>query len=100
MIELKDEELLLRLRIFEGNFVERKASGDLKDWPKTVVAFANSTPVGCPAVLFIGVKDDGTPDSPCSPWLSGLNTESTEYLSDLCVEALLPTEGTEAPVRL
>ena len=62
MIELKDEELLLRLRNFEDNFVERKTSGDSKDWLKTVVAFANSTPVGYPAVLFIGVKDDGTPE--------------------------------------
>jgi predicted HTH transcriptional regulator len=62
MIELKDEDLLLRLRNFEDNFVERKTSRDSKDWLKTVVAFANSTPVGYPAVLFIGVKDDGTPE--------------------------------------
>jgi predicted HTH transcriptional regulator len=62
MIELKDEGLLLRLRNFEDNFVERKTSADSKDWLKTVVAFANSTPVGYPAVLFIGVKDDGTPE--------------------------------------
>jgi len=62
MIELKDEELLLRLKNFEDNFVERKTSGDSKDWLKTIVAFANSTPVGYPAVLYIGVKDDGTPE--------------------------------------
>jgi len=62
MIELSDQELLLRLRNFEDNFVERKTSGDSRDWLKTVVAFANSTPVGYPAVLFIGVKDDGTPE--------------------------------------
>jgi len=62
MIELKDEELLLHLRNFEDNFVERKTSGDSKDWLKTVVAFANSTPVGYPAVLYIGVKNDGTPE--------------------------------------
>jgi predicted HTH transcriptional regulator len=62
MIELSDQELLLRLRDFEDNFVERKTSGDSKDWLKTIVAFANSTPVGYPAVLFIGVKDDGTPE--------------------------------------
>ena len=62
MIELKDEDLLLRLRNFEDNFVERKTSGDSKDWLKTIVAFANSTPVGYPAVLYIGVKDDGTPE--------------------------------------
>ena len=62
MIELKDEELVLRLRNFEDNFVERKTSGDSKDWLKTVVAFANSTPIGYPAVLYIGVKDDGSPE--------------------------------------
>jgi predicted HTH transcriptional regulator len=62
MIELKDEELILRLKDFEDSFVERKTSGDSKDWLKTVVAFANSTPVGYPAVLYIGVKDDGTPE--------------------------------------
>jgi predicted HTH transcriptional regulator len=62
MIELNDQELLLRLRNFEDNFVERKTSGDSKDWLKTVVAFANSTPIGYPALLFIGVKDDGTPE--------------------------------------
>jgi predicted HTH transcriptional regulator len=62
MIELKDEELLLQLKNFEDNFVERKTSGDSKDWLKTVVAFANTTPVGYPAVLYIGVKNDGTPE--------------------------------------
>ena len=62
MIELSDQELLLRLRNFEDNFVERKTSSDSKDWLKTIVAFANSTPIGYPAVLYIGVKDDGTPE--------------------------------------
>jgi hypothetical protein len=62
MVELNDEELLLRLRNFEDNFVERKTSGDSKDWLKTLVAFANSTPAGYPAVLYIGVKNDGTPE--------------------------------------
>jgi hypothetical protein len=51
---LTDEELLLRLRSFEDAFVERKTKGDHIDWVKTIVAFANSTPVGFPAVLFIG----------------------------------------------
>ena len=62
MIELKDEDLLLRLKNFEDNFIERKTSGDSKDWLKTVVAFANSTPIGYPAVLYVGVKNDGTPE--------------------------------------
>src|SRR5438477_10380179 len=60
MMVLTDQELLLRLRNFEDNFVERKAHSDSKDWLKTVVAFANSVPIDYPAVLFIGVLDDGT----------------------------------------
>jgi Schlafen, AlbA_2 len=59
---LKDEELLLRLRNNEDAFVERKLFSDSSDWLRTAVAFANSTPSGYPAVLFIGVKDDGTPE--------------------------------------
>jgi len=62
MVELNDEELLLRLKNFEDNFVERKTSGDSKDRLKTVVAFANSTPIGYPALLYIGVKNDGSPE--------------------------------------
>jgi predicted HTH transcriptional regulator len=59
-VEINDQDLLLRLHSFEDAFVERKTSGDSKDWLKTVVAFANSTPIDYPAVMFIGVKDDGT----------------------------------------
>ena len=56
---VNDEDLFFRLRNFEDHFVERKVYSDQKDWLKTVVAFANSTPVGLPAVLFIGVTDRG-----------------------------------------
>ena len=34
--------------------------------------------------------------SPCSPTLQSLNTETTEDLSDLCVEVFPVTEDTEA----
>ena len=57
---LTDEDILLRLTAFEDSFVERKTANDSRDWLKTAVAFANSTPVGYPAILFIGVRDDGT----------------------------------------
>lgn len=40
-------------------FVECKTAADKKDWLKTIVAFANSTPTGLTSVLFIGVTDDG-----------------------------------------
>jgi len=62
MIELKDTDILIRLRNTEDNFVERKSSGDSKDWLPAAVAFANSVPIGYPAILFIGVKNDGTPE--------------------------------------
>ena len=56
---LTDTDLLLILKNCEDYFVERKTSGDSKDWLKTVVAFANSAPIGWPAVLYVGVKDGG-----------------------------------------
>lgn len=59
MINLTDQDILLRLNSFEDAFVERKTAGDSKDWLKTVVAFANSVPVGDPAILFIGVRNNG-----------------------------------------
>ncbi len=43
-------ELLARMKRFEDNFAERKPLGDRKDWLKTAVAFANSTPEGKYAV--------------------------------------------------
>lgn len=56
---LSNEELLLWLRNPEHHFVERKVYSDLGDALKTIVAFANSAPIGSPAVLFIGVLNDG-----------------------------------------
>ena len=56
-----DEDLRLRVKNFEDQFVERKTLGDAKDWLKTAVAFANSAPMNFPCVLYLGVKQDGTP---------------------------------------
>jgi len=58
-LNLTDAELIARLTQTEDSFVERKSKSDKGGWLKTVVAFANSVPVGLPAVLFIGVNDDG-----------------------------------------
>ncbi|MCJ7504216.1 MAG: ATP-binding protein [Acidobacteriia bacterium] len=80
MIELSDQELLLRLRNFEDNFVERKTSADSKDWLKTIVAFANSTPIGYPSLLFIGVRDDGTLEE-TTPNLDSLQRTFNEKVS-------------------
>src|SRR6266700_7682873 len=44
----------------ENSFVERKTVRDKGGWLRTAVAFANSTPIDYPAVLFVGINDDGT----------------------------------------
>ncbi len=49
MIEMSDADLLSRLVNFEDHFVERKTVADLNDSLKTVVAFANSAPIGARA---------------------------------------------------
>ncbi len=63
-LELSDADLLARMRNFEDHFVERKTSGDMKDFLKTIVAFANSAPIGFPAVLYLGVRDSGEIETP------------------------------------
>ena len=60
MDDLSQQELIARLTNYEDAFVERKSASDSGDWVKTVVAFANSAPVGYPAVLYIGVRNDGS----------------------------------------
>jgi predicted HTH transcriptional regulator len=52
------------MKNFEDHLVERKTVKDEKDWKKTAVAFANSVPVGLPAVLYIGVRDNGEIEAP------------------------------------
>ncbi len=57
-MSLTRQELLDRLKLHEDSFVERKPEGG--EWKPTLVAFANSVPHGREAVLYIGVRDDGT----------------------------------------
>lgn len=59
LLEMNDDELLARLRNEEDNFVERKTVSDINDCVKTVIAFANTAPIGMACVLFIGVTDEG-----------------------------------------
>jgi predicted HTH transcriptional regulator len=80
---LTDADLLSRLTNFEDNFVERKTSGDHKDWLKTAIAFANSTPIGFPAVLFVGVRDDGNPEC-------GLNLDRLQQTFGSKMQAAYP----------
>ncbi len=56
-----EEALVLRLRSTEHDFVERKSRSDRNGWLQSAVAFANSAPVGWPAILFVGVDDEGNP---------------------------------------
>src|SRR6266849_2618010 len=63
-VDLNEADLLARMKNFEDHLVERKTVGDQKDWKKTAVAFANSVPIGLPAVLYIGVKDNGEIETP------------------------------------
>lgn len=64
IVDLNEAELLARMKNFENHLVERKTVKDEKDWKKTAVAFANSVQVGLPAVLFIGVRDNGEIQTP------------------------------------
>jgi len=57
--DFTEEELLIRLRNFEDQFVERKTFNDYRDWLRAVVSFANSAPINFPCVLFIGARDNG-----------------------------------------
>ena len=63
-VDLNEADLLARMRNFEDHLVERKTIKDEKDWKKTAVAFANSTPIGLPAVLYIGVRNSGEIEAP------------------------------------
>jgi len=63
-VDLNEADLLARMRNFEDHLVERKTIRDERDWKKTAVAFANSVPVGLPAVLYIGVRDNGEIETP------------------------------------
>jgi hypothetical protein len=80
MIELKDEDILLRLTNFEDAFVERKSTGDMRDLLKTAVAFANSTPIGYPSILFYGVTDKGVPEGKAN--LDSLEKTISEKLAE------------------
>jgi Putative DNA-binding domain len=63
-VNVSERELLARMRNFEDHFVERKTSSDLKDCLKTIVAFANSTPIDSYSILFIGVRNSGEIEPP------------------------------------
>ena len=59
LIQLSEQDILAKLTMFENSFVERKRGGDFRDWLKIAVGFANTAPIGYPAIMFVGVKDTG-----------------------------------------
>ena len=59
--DISEETLILRLKSTEHDFVERKSKSDKGGWLQTVVGFANSAPIGLPAILFVGADDEGNP---------------------------------------
>jgi predicted HTH transcriptional regulator len=82
-VDLTDAELLARLTNTEDNFVERKRFSDDREWLRTVVGFANSTPVGFPGTLFIGTYDDGRVETPKIPVnLDSLQKTLSERLNE------------------
>jgi len=79
-----DADLIERLTITEDQFTERKGQKDRGGWIRTIVAFANSAPMGYPAVLFVGVNDDGSIQS-------GLKVDDTmKSLSATIAESAWP----------
>ena len=56
---ISDIDLAARLTDTEDHFTERKSKSDKGGWLRTT-AFANSAPIGYPALLFVGVVNDGT----------------------------------------
>jgi hypothetical protein len=60
MIDLSDQDILLRLTSVEDSTVERKTANDYRDCLKTAVAFSNSLPLDDPGIIFVGVGNDGT----------------------------------------
>jgi predicted HTH transcriptional regulator len=95
-----DDGLLARMRRFEDHFVERETAADKKDWLKTIVAFANSTPDNLTAVLFIGVTNAGqieTPQTNLDSLQKSLNKELDKtYPRVNCLTQVVEENGLQA----
>lgn len=91
---LSEEALILRLRSDEHDFVERKSRSDRGGWLETAVAFANSAPIGWPAILFVGVDDDGKPQQ------SGKLEDLMKSVSGILERAYPPVYRHMVPLHL
>lgn len=81
MTDLTEKDILLRLANTEDSTVERKTANDYRDCLKTAVAFSNSMPVGDPAIVFVGVGNDGTPQN--NPNLDSLQWKVSKELNEV-----------------
>ena len=79
-MELTDADLMLRLTDTEDSFTERKTVNDLKDCLKTAVGFANTAPIDYPAVLFVGVRDNGEVEGVTNP--EKIHKTVSEYIGN------------------
>ncbi len=62
------DELLHRIRDLEDSLIERRPAGvNNRELRRTLTAFANAVPHGRYAVLYIGVRDDGSPQGVENP---------------------------------
>ena len=59
-VQLTDADILVRLTAVEDATVERKTLNDIRDCVEAACAFSNSLPSGGVAVIFYGVRDDGS----------------------------------------
>ena len=80
---LTEDALLMRLQSNEHDFVERKPLKQLGEWRQVAVAFANSAPVGWPAVLFVGVTDRGVPQCKTSEEAANLIRSVSDTLDNV-----------------
>lgn len=99
-IGVSERELLSKMHNCEDQFVERKTSSDGKDWVKTIVAFANSTPIDSYSVLFIGVRNSGEIEPPKTN-LDDLQRSLNQKLKNVqpgisCVQKVVSENGRQA----
>jgi hypothetical protein len=73
-----------RLEWPEGPLIERKPIGDHKDWLKTLVAFANSTPENERAILFVGASDQRPHKGLSDKEVDDAQRRIAEMLKDKC----------------
>jgi hypothetical protein len=99
-VNVSEAELLIRMHNSEDHFVERKTSSDVNDCLKTIVAFANSTPLGSYSVVFVGVENSGEIEPPKSD-LEKLQKKLNKIIAGIypqpsCIQQVVSERGRQA----